>query len=50
MKKIIGYVAVGVAGYFIGFYEYKHKMTSALLEAMIEKQNESDKEESEKES
>lgn len=31
--KIIG---VGLAGYFIGFYEYKYKMQKYLLNATIE--------------
>ena len=29
-----------LTGYFIGFYEYKYKATKALLEAVIEKQEE----------
>lgn len=29
-------IAVGLAGYFVGFYEYKYKMTKSLLDATIE--------------
>ena len=29
MKKMIKYAAVGLAGYFIGFYEMKYKVLKA---------------------
>lgn len=29
-------IAVGLAGYFVGFYEYKYKMTKSLLDTTIE--------------
>lgn len=31
MKTFIKYAAVGVAGYLIGFYEFKRKVTEAML-------------------
>lgn len=31
-KNTLKLVAVGLAGYFIGFYEYKYKATKALLD------------------
>ena len=37
MKKYLGYVVVGLTGYFIGFYEMKYKTLKALTEVVIEK-------------
>lgn len=37
MKKIIGYAAIGIAGYLIGFYEMKYKVVKAIAENAIKK-------------
>ena len=34
MKKFVKYAAVGLAGYFIGFYEMKYKVMEALVEVL----------------
>lgn len=49
MKQFTKYAAVGVAGYLIGFYEMKYKVTKAMLKGFIEKdqKQENSKEESE---
>lgn len=35
MKKLLGYVAVGTAGYLVGFYEMKYKTIKALLQTAL---------------
>lgn len=45
MKQIIKYAVVGIAGYLIGFYEYKYKVTKVIAEANIDKMVENKKEE-----
>ena len=40
VKNILGYVAVGVTGYFIGFYEMKYKTLKTLLNVALEKEKE----------
>lgn len=46
MKNLIKLAAVGVAGYFIGFYEMKYKVMKIVVENSIN--NESQKEEESK--
>ena len=36
MKTFITYVAVGVAGYLIGFYEMKYKTVKAIAQSNID--------------
>ena len=36
MKEVVKYVAVGVAGYLIGFYEMKHKTVRLMLEGVAD--------------
>lgn len=36
MKQFIKYAAVGLAGYFIGFYEMKYKVVKAIANGYIE--------------
>ena len=36
MKQFIKYAAVGLAGYFIGFYEMKYKVVKAIADRFIE--------------
>ena len=36
MKTFITYVAIGVAGYLIGFYEMKYKAVKAIAESNID--------------
>lgn len=45
MKQFIKYAAVGVAGYLVGFYEMKYKVTRAMLNGFIEKDQKDSKEE-----
>lgn len=40
MKQFLKYATVGVAGYLIGFYEMKYKVTNAMLKVFIEKEKE----------
>lgn len=49
MKPFVKYVAVGLAGYLMGFYEMKYKATKALLNVMTEecKKDSEDKKEEE---
>lgn len=48
MKQFIKYAAVGVAGYLVGFYEFKYKVVKAMAEGFIDKEIEKNsKEESE---
>lgn len=35
MKDFVKYGLVGLAGYLIGFYEYKYKLTKAIAEASL---------------
>ena len=35
MKKYITYAMVGLAGYFIGFYEMKYKVVKLIAEGQI---------------
>ena len=54
LTKIAIAGVAGLAGYFIGFYEFKYKVMRAFTEAMIEKEeakksNEESTEESEEE-
>ena len=36
MKNFLKYAAVGVAGYLIGFYEFKYKVVKAMASVNIE--------------
>ena len=50
MKQFVKYAAIGIAGYFVGFYEMKYKAVKAIAKGYL-KQNEDDsKEEKEEES
>lgn len=49
MKQFLKYAAVGVAGYLVGFYEMKYKVTKAMLQGFVEKDQEDSKEEKEEE-
>lgn len=46
MKNFIKLAAVGLAGYFVGFYEMKYKVMKATLNRIVDKEKE--KEESDK--
>jgi hypothetical protein len=48
MKQFIKYAAVGLAGYFIGFYEMKYKVVKAVAQGFVEREeSENDVEEEE---
>ncbi len=48
MKQFIKYAAVGLAGYFIGFYEMKYKVVKAVAQGFVEREeSEKDVEEEE---
>lgn len=50
MKNAIKFGLVGLAGYFIGFYEMKYKVTKFIAKNALERLGEKDsKEEGEKE-
>ena len=50
MKNVIKFGLVGLAGYFVGFYEMKYKVTKFIAKNALEKLGEKDpKEEGEKE-
>ena len=36
MKNFLKYAAVGVAGYLIGFYEFKYKVVKAMTSVNVE--------------
>lgn len=36
MKQFIKYAAVGIAGYFVGFYELKYRMLKLCVEKTLE--------------
>lgn len=36
MKQFIKYALVGLAGYFIGFYEMKYKVVKAIAKGYVE--------------
>lgn len=44
MRNYIKFGLVAFAGYLVGFYEYKYKVTKVMLENMLEKEAESKKE------
>lgn len=37
MKQFIKYAAIGLAGYFIGFYEMKYKVIKAIANGYIKR-------------
>lgn len=48
MKQFTKYALVGLAGYFIGFYEMKYKVVKAIAEGYVEEaesKNDAEKEE-----
>ena len=47
MNKYIKYAAIGLAGYFIGFYEMKYKFIKALVAIQNNNETESSDEEDE---
>ena len=47
MNKTVKYIAVFAAGYFIGFYEYKYKVTKAVALNYVNKDVEGSKKEEE---
>ena len=50
MKNFIKFAAVGVAGYLVGVYEMKYRVTKAMLEGFVKKEkDEKDSEEKEEE-
>ena len=49
MKTFIKYAAVAVAGYLVGFYEMKYKVTKAMLQGFVEKENDQEDSKEEKE-
>lgn len=44
MKNFVKYAAVGVAGYFIGFYEMKYKVVKLIAEASLKNSKKDEKE------
>ena len=44
LGKVLRTGAVFVAGYLVGFYEFKYKATRAMLECMLEKDEEEEEE------
>lgn len=48
MKSVLKYAAVGVAGYLIGFYEFKYKVVKAMAVGAMKanSENSTDSEES----
>ena len=50
MKPFVKYAAVGLAGYLVGFYEMKYKVTKALLNVMTEKRKKDSEDKKEEES
>ena len=44
MRNFIKYAAVGIAGYFIGFYEMKYKIVKCIAEGKIGIEKEEDSE------
>ena len=49
MKNFWKFAAVGLAGYLVGFYEFKYKVTKAMLESYLEVDKEDSNEEKEEE-
>ena len=44
MKNYIKFGLVAFAGYLVGFYEYKYKVTKLMLQSMLDKEEDSKKE------
>ena len=49
MKDFLKFAAVGVTGYLFGFYEFKYKVTKAMLESYLGVDKEDSNEEKEEE-
>lgn len=49
MKNFVKYAAVGLAGYFIGFYEMKYKTLKTFMQAYIKQESDDSSKEDEKE-
>lgn len=47
MRQFVKYAAVGLCGYFIGFYEMKYKTVKTLLKVYAEKETKNEKENTE---
>ena len=45
MKNFIKFAAVGLAGYFIGFYKMKYKAIKAIVEVLTDDSNKEDSKE-----
>lgn len=43
MKDLLKYAAVGVAGYLIGFYEFKYKVVKAMAVGSMKTKTENSK-------
>lgn len=49
MKNFLKYAAIGLAGYFIGFYEMKYKTLRSLVKLNIERESDDSSKGDEKE-
>ena len=49
MKNFLKYAAIGLAGYFIGFYEMKYKTLRSLIELQNKRESDDSSKEDEKE-
>lgn len=49
MNKFVKYAAVGLAGYFIGFYEMKYKALKSIVNVYVENNQDDSKDEKEEE-
>lgn len=47
MKNCVKYAFVGIAGYFIGFYEMKYKVMKCMTEGCVKQREEMDQKKSE---
>lgn len=45
MNKFVKYAAIGLAGYFIGYYEFKYKLAKAIALNSLKKDEEVKQEE-----
>ena len=43
MKEFMKFAVVGLAGYFIGFYEMKYKVVKAMCSGFVKKKSSSEK-------
>ena len=47
MKQFVKYAAIGIAGYFVGFYEMKYKTVKAIANGYIKQSEDNSKKEEE---